>query len=52
MLRVLNDDTLVCVAADLTLASETVRTQSCAAWRRSVPRLKGRPAVFLVLSPG
>jgi 16S rRNA (cytidine1402-2'-O)-methyltransferase len=50
MLRVLGDDTLVCVAADLTLESETVRTRPAAQWRRHAPQLKGRPAVFLVLS--
>jgi len=50
MLQTLGNDTLVCVAADLTLESETIRTQSAAAWRKAVPRLKGRPAVFLLLS--
>jgi 16S rRNA (cytidine1402-2'-O)-methyltransferase len=50
MLRVLSDDTLVCVAVDLTLESETVKTQPVARWRGEAPQLKGRPAVFLVLS--
>jgi 16S rRNA (cytidine1402-2'-O)-methyltransferase len=52
LLRVLDDDTLVCVAADLTLESETVKTRSVAAWRKDPPPLKGRPAVFLALSLG
>ncbi|HTQ72715.1 MAG TPA: SAM-dependent methyltransferase [Burkholderiales bacterium] len=50
MLGHLRDDTLVCIAADLTLPSETVNTRRVAAWRRNPPRLKDRPAVFLVLS--
>jgi 16S rRNA (cytidine1402-2'-O)-methyltransferase len=50
MLTTLSDDTLVCVAADLTLESETVKTQPVARWRGQMPSLKGRPAVFLVLS--
>ncbi|SRR5882672_351747 len=50
MLRVLSDDTLVCVAADLTLESEMVKTRPAAQWRGQAPQLKGRPAVFLVLS--
>ena len=50
MLETLGDGTLVCVAADLTLESETVRTQPAAAWRKALPRLKGRPAVFLLQS--
>jgi 16S rRNA (cytidine1402-2'-O)-methyltransferase len=48
MLRTLSDDTLVCVAADLTLESEIVKTRSAAAWRQRAPALKGRPAVFLL----
>lgn len=52
MLRILRDDTLVCVAADLTLESEMVKTRGAAAWRGDVPRLKGRPTVFLLLSSG
>jgi 16S rRNA (cytidine1402-2'-O)-methyltransferase len=52
MLRTLRDDTLVCVAADLTLESEMVKTRTAAAWRRDAPALKGRPTVFLVLSRG
>src|SRR6266853_4258590 len=36
MLRALAPTTLVCVAADLTLESETVKTQPVAAWRREI----------------
>lgn len=50
MLRILNGDTLVCVAADLTLESEMVKTRPAAQWRGHAPQLKGRPAVFLILS--
>jgi 16S rRNA (cytidine1402-2'-O)-methyltransferase len=49
-LSALEPETLVCVAADLTLQSETVQTLSVAAWRKAVPRLKGRPAIFLLLA--
>ena len=41
-------DTRVCVAADLTLHSEFVWTRSIAEWKRALPRLERRPAVFLV----
>jgi len=50
--RVLRDDTLVCVAVDLTLESEYVRTRRAAAWREDPLLLKNRPAVFLLLSSG
>jgi len=49
-LRALESGTLVCVAADLTLRSETIQTRSVAAWRKATPRLKGRPAIFLLLA--
>ncbi|MGB7541538.1 MAG: SAM-dependent methyltransferase [Burkholderiales bacterium] len=51
MLRTLDPATLVCVAADLTLESESVNTRTVAQWRRKPPRLKGRPTVFLLLAP-
>jgi len=51
ILRTLRDDTLVCVATDLTLESELVKTHPAAAWRDKTPRLKNRPAVFLLLAP-
>src|SRR2546421_4255024 len=50
MLRVLATATLVCVAADLTLESETVKTRTVASWRKDAPQLKGRPTVFLLLA--
>ncbi len=49
-LRALAANTLVCVATDLTLESESVRTQDVAAWRRQPPALHGRPTVFLLLA--
>lgn len=50
VLRALASDTLVCVATDLTLASESVRTRTVAAWRKQPPQLRGRPTVFLFLA--
>jgi 16S rRNA (cytidine1402-2'-O)-methyltransferase len=50
MLRALAPATLVCVAADLTLESESVKTRPVAAWRKETPQLKGRPTVFLLLA--
>ena len=50
MLRALAPATLVCVATDLTLESESVKTQPAAAWRKETPQLKGRPTVFLLLA--
>ena len=51
LLRTLDPGTLLCIAADLTLDSEMVRTQPVSAWKKKPPELKGRPTVFLVLAP-
>jgi 16S rRNA (cytidine1402-2'-O)-methyltransferase len=40
--------TMLCIATDVTLASQEIRTQSVADWRRNPPRLERRPAVFLI----
>ncbi|HYL88597.1 MAG TPA: SAM-dependent methyltransferase [Burkholderiales bacterium] len=42
--------TRLCVAADLTLGTESIRTQSVAEWRRSKGTIGKRPAVFLLLA--
>lgn len=47
IVRTLAPDTLVCIATDLSLASESVRTRTVADWRKQAPKLKGRPTVFL-----
>ena len=41
-------DTLLCIAADLTLESEDVRTRTIAQWKNQKPALNRRPAVFLI----
>jgi 16S rRNA (cytidine1402-2'-O)-methyltransferase len=42
-------DTLLCVAVDLTLVSEEVRTRTIAQWKKQErPALDRRPAVFLI----
>jgi len=50
VLRSLAPNTLMCVATDLTLVSQSVRTQTVAAWRKRPPRIKGQPSVFLLLA--
>ena len=42
--------TRLCVAADLTLATESVHTRSVAEWRRARTAIGKRPAVFLLLA--
>ena len=42
--------TRLCVAADLTLGTESVRTRTIADWRRAREAPGKRPAVFLLLA--
>jgi 16S rRNA (cytidine1402-2'-O)-methyltransferase len=49
LLETCRDTTRLCVAADLTLASEAVVTKSVAEWRRRPVEIGRRPAVFLLL---
>lgn len=51
LLQQCKTSTRLCVACDLTLPSETVRTDTIAGWRkREAPTLDKRPTVFLVLA--
>ncbi len=51
-LATLAPDTLLCVAADLTLAAERITTRSIRDWRAAPPTLGKHPAVFLLLAAG
>jgi len=42
--------TKLCIAADLTLPGESIRTLHIEAWRRAKPVIGRRPAVFLLLA--
>lgn len=52
ILSVCQPSTRLCIAADITLASEEIRTMSVEEWRRQVPVLDRRPAVFLIQAKG
>lgn len=44
------DDTLFCVATDLTLTTEEITTKTVAGWRTAPSRIGKRPTVFLLLA--
>ncbi len=48
LLETCDGKTRLCVASDLTLASETVRSMTIAAWNREKPEIGRRPSVFLL----
>ena len=50
ILTVCNPSTRLCIAADITLITEEIRTMTVAGWRAAMPDLEKRPAVFLILA--
>lgn len=50
MLQVLSPGTRICVAADITLPSQFIRTASVAAWKKSGLVIGKRPCVFIILA--
>jgi len=43
-------DTLLCIAAEVSLAGEDIRTMPVAAWKKNLPQLDRRPTLFLLLA--
>jgi 16S rRNA (cytidine1402-2'-O)-methyltransferase len=50
LLECCQEKTRLCVAADLTLPAESIKTRTVAEWRRAKAAIGRRPAVFLLLS--
>ncbi len=48
ILEICQPDTRLCIAAEITLPSEYIRTMTVSQWRRQVPDLDKRPAIFLI----
>jgi 16S rRNA (cytidine1402-2'-O)-methyltransferase len=50
LLAACRPETLLSVATDLTLPTESVRTQRIGLWKQQEPNIKNRPTVFLLLA--
>jgi len=50
MLATLAPGTRLCLAADLTLPTQFVKTKTVAEWRRQTPAIGKRPCVFIILA--
>jgi 16S rRNA (cytidine1402-2'-O)-methyltransferase len=48
LLEFCQPDTLLCLASDITLASEAIRTQTVGQWKQKPPEINRRPTVFLI----
>ena len=50
ILETCGDSTALCVAVDVTLATESIQTKTVAQWKKHLPEIDKRPAVFLLLA--
>lgn len=51
ILETCGDSTALCVAVDVTLATESIQTKTVSKWKKHLPEIDKRPAVFLLLAP-
>ena len=43
-----NAQTMLCIACDITLDTEFIKTKSIAEWKKSIPQINKRPTIFLL----
>ena len=48
LVKTLNSNTRLCVACDLTLETEFIKTKTLGEWKKQLPDLHKRPAIFLI----
>jgi 16S rRNA (cytidine1402-2'-O)-methyltransferase len=48
LISVLSPSTLLCLAIDITLPNEYIKTFSIIDWKRQSPNLHKRPAIFII----
>ncbi len=48
LLNTLGDQTRLCIASDLTLETEFIQSQTVSKWKKEIPDLNKRPAIFLI----
>ena len=48
ILSVCNQNSLLCIAAEITLPAESIKTMKILEWKREIPDLKNRPVIFVL----
>jgi len=48
IINTVHKETQVCVACDITLPTEFIKTQTASDWKASMPELHKRPAIFII----
>jgi 16S rRNA (cytidine1402-2'-O)-methyltransferase len=50
LVKTCHPQTRICVAVDITASTESIQTKSAQQWKKEVPQLHKRPAIFLLLA--
>jgi 16S rRNA (cytidine1402-2'-O)-methyltransferase len=48
LVRTLDEKTLLCIACDLTNENEFIKTLPIREWKKNIPDINKRPAIFLI----
>jgi len=48
LIKTCDDNTLLCIAADITLEDEFIRTKTIKEWKKNLPDINKRPVIFLI----
>lgn len=48
IIQTLRKNTLLCIAADITLSTEFIKTKTIADWRKNLPTINKRPTIFII----
>jgi 16S rRNA (cytidine1402-2'-O)-methyltransferase len=48
ILKICREDTMLCLAVDISLESEYIKTKAVRDWKKNIPGLHKRPAIFLL----
>lgn len=48
VLQALQPNTHLCIAADITLPTEFIKTKTVAQWKKEIPELHNRPCIFII----
>jgi 16S rRNA (cytidine1402-2'-O)-methyltransferase len=50
ILNTCKPSTLLCIAADITLQTEFIKTKSITDWKKKIPQIDKRPCIFIIHS--
>ena len=48
LIKILKDSTRLCIATDITLESELVKTETIQNWKNNIIKYNKRPSIFLI----